>query len=98
MVVRFWLDFDSANNIAGPHISFSQVQDDWQLGIHYSVNDMNHFELNELVIIQRSDGRKTFAAICNIDSTCNEYECKVCSFIKARRIFLVVTTRPILWA
>ena len=66
-----------------------QVQDDWQLGIHYSVNEVNHFELNEIVIIQRSDGRKTFAAICNIDSVKNEYECKVCCCMKRSLLMLL---------
>ena len=54
-----------------------QVPENWLLGINYSVNEINRFELNEIVIIQRSDGRKTFASICNIDAANNEYECKV---------------------
>jgi hypothetical protein len=60
---------------------FLQVPENWLLGTNYSVNDVNRFELNEIVIIQRSDGRKTFASICSIDNANNEYECKVTDFL-----------------
>jgi hypothetical protein len=60
---------------------FLQVPENWFLGINYSVNGVNRFELDEIVIIQRSDGRKTFASICSIDNANNEYECKVTDFL-----------------
>ena len=63
-----------------------QVPDDWQLGVQYTVADNNQFSVHEIVIIQRSDGRRTFAEISRVFG--DEYDCKV---RKQRSVFVLVS-------